>query len=74
MSKIIQKKLKIDGMHCSSCVMNIEFDLEDLQGVKSAKASLVKQECDVEFDEELVDVSQIIKTIQTTGYSAQINE
>lgn len=54
--------------------MNIEFDLEDLQGVKSAKASLVKQECEVEFDEELVDVSRIIKTIQTTGYSAQINE
>lgn len=61
-------------MHCSSCVINIEFGLEDLQGIKSAKASLVKQECEVEFDEELVDVSQIVKTIQTTGYSAQINE
>ena len=74
MANVVKKKLKIDGMHCSSCVMNIEFDLEDLQGVKSAKANLVKQECEVEFDEELVNVSQIIKTIQTTGYSAKVNE
>lgn len=74
MANVVKKKLKIDGMHCSSCVMNIEFDLEDLQGVKSAKASLVKQECEVEFDEELVDLALVIKTIQTTGYQAQIKE
>lgn len=74
MSKIVKKKLKIDGMHCSSCVMNIEFDLEDLQGIKSAKASLVKQECDVEFDEEIVSLEEIFKTVERTGYKAQIGE
>lgn len=74
MANVVKKKLKIEGMHCSSCVMNVEFDLEDLQGVKSAKANLVKQECEVEFDDELVDVSQIIQTIQETGYQAQMKE
>ena len=36
-------KLQIQGMHCSSCAMNIDFDLEDLDGVKSAKTSYAKQ-------------------------------
>lgn len=74
MSKIIKKKLKIDGMHCNSCVMLIEGDLEDLEGVKSAKASLAKLECEVEFDEEKVNEKVLIQTIQKTGYQAQIIE
>ena len=74
MANVIKKKLKIDGMHCSSCVMNIEFDLEDLEGVKSARANLVKQECEVEFDEELVNLEEIYKTIEKTGYKAQVAE
>ena len=72
MSKIVKKKLKIDGMHCSSCVMLIEGDLEDLEGVQSAKASLTKLECEVEFDEEKVSEQVIIQTIQKTGYQAQV--
>ena len=65
-------KLKIDSMHCNSCVMLIEGDLEDLEGVKSARASLAKLECEVEFDEEQVNEQVIIETIKKTGYQAQI--
>lgn len=68
---MLKKKFKIEGMHCNSCVMNIEFDLEDVEGVKSARASLVKQECEVEFDEEKVALKDIIQTIQKTGYKTQ---
>ncbi len=74
MSKVIKKKLKIEGMHCSSCAMNIDFDLEDLYGVKSVKTSYTKQECEVEFDEEKVNEQIIIQTIQKTGYQAQIEQ
>lgn len=70
MSKIVKKKLKIDGMHCTSCAMNIDFDLEDLDGVKSAKTSYAKQESEIEFDEEKVDTRKIIETIKKTGYDA----
>lgn len=74
MSKVVKKKLKIEGMHCNSCVMNIEFDLEDVEGVKSVKASLVREECEVEFDEEKVNEQVIIQTIQKTGYQAQVKQ
>jgi len=66
-----KKKLKIEGMHCSSCAMSIDFDLEDLEGVKSSKTSFVKQETEVEFDEKLIDLPKILEQIKTTGYSAE---
>lgn len=74
MSKVVKKKLKIDGMHCNSCAMTIDFDLEDLEGIKSARTSYAKQECEVEFDEENVNEQVIIQTIQKTGYQAQIKQ
>lgn len=72
MSNIVKKKLKISGMHCTSCSMNIDFDLEDLDGIQSAKTNYAKQESEVEFDEEKVKVEVIIKTIEKTGYQAQL--
>ena len=64
-----KKKLKVQGMHCSSCAINIDFDLEDLEGIKSAKTSYAKQECEVEFDEEKINDQKIIQTIKETGYT-----
>lgn len=65
-------KLKILGMHCSSCAMNIDFDLEDLDGIKAAKTSYAKQESEIEFDEEKLNVQKIIETIRKTGYESEI--
>lgn len=70
MGKIVKIKLKIEGMYCTACAMNIDFDLEDL-GVKSAKTNYAKQESDVEFDEEQVRLPQILEQIQKTGYKAE---
>lgn len=66
---ITKAKLKIGGMHCTSCSMNIDFDLEDLKGVKASKTSYAKQETEVEFDEEKVTLEVILQTIQKTGYT-----
>lgn len=65
-------KLKIDGMHCTSCSMNIDFDLEDLEGVKTAKTNYAKQESEVEFDQSKVDLKKILFTIEKTGYKAKL--
>ncbi|MEK7518045.1 MAG: heavy metal-associated domain-containing protein [Patescibacteria group bacterium] len=69
---IIKKKFKIDGMHCTSCCLNIDFDLEDLNGVSSAKTSYTRQECEVEFDEKKIRITDIITQIKNTGYQAKI--
>lgn len=69
---MIKRKFKISGMHCSSCCLNIDGDLEDLlKGVKSSNTNYAKSETEVEFDEEKVSVEKIIKSIENTGYKAQ---
>ncbi len=65
-------KLKIIGMHCVSCAMSIDGDLEDAKGVKSAKTSYARGECEVEFDEDVVGIEQIISQVKETGYQAQL--
>ncbi len=70
MTKIVKKKLKIEGMHCTSCAITIDFDLEDLDGIKFAKTSYAKQECEVAFDQDKVSEKKIIEVIKNVGYIA----
>jgi len=65
-------KLKINGMHCTSCAMNIDFDLEDLDGIKSSKTNYAKQESEVEFDEEKIKIGEILGQVEKTGYKAEV--
>ena len=59
-------------MHCASCCLNIDGDLEDyVKGVKSAKTNYAREECEVEFEED-VKVEQIITQIKKTGYQAKL--
>ena len=65
--------LKITGMHCTSCAMNIDGDLEDyVKGIKSSKTNYAKQETELEFEEEEVKIEQIIAQIKETGYQAEV--
>ena len=68
MSKIVKKKFKIEGMYCTACAMNIDFDLEDI-GVK-ASTNYAKQISEVEYDEEKIKLKKIIEIIKKTGYIA----
>lgn len=71
MSNLIKLKLKIEGMHCSSCAMNIDFDLEDLPGVEKSQTSYARQETVVEFDNNIIKENELIEQINKTGYRAK---
>lgn len=68
---MMKKKLKIEGMHCTSCAMNIDFDLEDIDGVKSSKTSYASCVTEVEFDPNKVSDEVIVETVKKTGYTAK---
>ena len=65
-------KLKIIGMHCASCAMNIDFGLEDVEGVKKAQTSYAKEECKIEFDGQKVKIENLIKAVEKAGYKARL--
>ena len=62
--------LKIKGMHCTSCAMNIDGALEDTDGVLSASTSYAKSQVEVVFDETKVSKEKLQKVIEDQGYSA----
>jgi len=65
-----KKKFKIEGMHCTSCAMSIDGELEDMDGVKCASTSYAKQETEVEYDEKKLSEKKIVEIIEKAGYSA----
>lgn len=62
---------KIEGMHCSSCAMNIDGKLEDTEGVFEATTSYAKAQTKVVFDPEKVSPAQIKKVIKKAGYTVK---
>ncbi|MBI2314738.1 heavy-metal-associated domain-containing protein [Candidatus Daviesbacteria bacterium] len=68
---MIKKKFKITGMHCSSCAMSIDMDLEDLEGIEKVQTSYAKEETEVEYDLNKLSDQKIIDTIKQTGYTAE---
>ena len=67
-----KKKFKIWDMHCTSCAMNIDFDLEDTEGIKKAATSYASQICEAEYEETMIDHRKIIEVIQKIGYKATL--
>lgn len=63
-------KLKIEGMHCGSCAMNIDGELEDTKGVKESNTSYAKQQTEVTFEEDKISQDKIVKIVKDTGYIA----
>ena len=67
-------KLQISGMHCTACVMNIDGELEDTTGVKSASTNYTKQTSVVEFDPEVLTENKILGIIESLGYKAILHK
>lgn len=64
--------LKIVGMHCTSCTMNIDFELEDLKGVREASTNYAKQKTVVTFDPNVVNLGKIIEVIKSLEYEVKV--
>ncbi|MCL4353209.1 cation transporter [Patescibacteria group bacterium] len=63
--------LKIIGMHCTSCAMNIDGELEDTGKVKKIRTNYAKAQTEVEFDTEKITEIEIVEIIKKVGYQAQ---
>lgn len=68
---MIKKTFRIADMHCSMCAMTIESIEDELEGVRSVKASYQKARMEVEFDETRVTEEQIAAAVEEKGYRVQ---
>ena len=65
-------KLSVSGMHCVSCSINIDGELEDTDGVISSNTSYAKQVAEVEFDSKKISPKKIIEIVRKVGYDVQL--
>lgn len=64
--------IKLKGLHCSSCVMSIEMELEDIKGVKKAEGSYAKSEMKVEFSDTETGPEKFLEAIKKLGYEGRV--
>ena len=62
-------ELKITGMHCAGCVASVENALRKVEGVEEAVVTLTLEKATVLGS---VDPTQLIQSVDQTGYSAEI--
>lgn len=62
--------LAIKGMHCSSCAMSIDEELEEVPGVTRAKTSYARQRSEVEYDPNEATFETLIAAVVRAGYEA----
>ena len=56
-------------MHCTSCSLSIDGEIEDLPGVTDVHTNYAKAETKVEFNSEKVSVEKIKGVIEKLGYT-----
>lgn len=63
---------EIEGMTCASCAQAIEKSVSKLAAVSSVNVNLATEKMTVTFDEAALNVSDIVRTVEDTGYQAKL--
>jgi Cu+-exporting ATPase len=64
-------RLRVEGMHCASCVNSIESRLQATPGVEDAAVNLATGEARVAFTPEQTGPTQLIEAVRAAGYEAE---
>lgn len=75
MADEVKKKaeIKVSGMSCASCAINIEKNLNEVEGVDEARVNLGTERATVEYNPDKVKLQELEKTIEDVGYGV-LNE
>jgi copper chaperone CopZ len=65
-------RLNTTGMHCQSCSMLVQMDLEDVPGVVSADSDFRTGITQVVYDPAKVAVPDLIAAVVASGYGAEV--
>ena len=61
-------EIKVSGMHCASCALNVEKSLKDLEGVEDAQVNIGTEKATVEYDPEKLKFTELENAIENAGY------
>ncbi|MBR1723978.1 MAG: heavy metal translocating P-type ATPase, partial [Ruminococcus sp.] len=69
---MIDKKFDVTGMSCAVCQAHVEKAVQKVGGVSSVNVSLLQNNMQVEFDENVTSVKEIVAAVKKAGYGAKV--
>jgi copper chaperone CopZ len=66
----ITRRYAVSGMHCGSCAMSIDWELEDMDGVVEARTSFATCVTSVTLDPQRASDDAILAAIARAGFVA----
>jgi copper chaperone CopZ len=65
-------RLNTTGLHCQSCSMLVQMELEDVPGVTSAASDFRTGITEVVYDPAQASVENLIAAVVAAGYGAEV--
>jgi len=72
--ELTKKTLRVNGMHCASCVSAVEKSLCRLDGVDEASVNLATETAAVSYDTKEVNDEKLKEAVEAAGYSLEEEE
>ena len=66
-------EIKVSGMSCASCALNVEKSLNELEGVEEAHVNIGTEKATVEYDPGKLNLTKLEKAVEEAGFSV-VNE
>lgn len=70
----MKRSIRITGMDCASCALNIEKGLKKMDGVLSANVNIANNMANIEYDEKKIGPQELNKKIISLGYGVTERE
>ncbi len=64
-------KLKLTGLHCTSCALTIDGALEDLPGVNKSQTSYAKSQTTLWYHPDKLSLREITQVVKNLGYTVE---
>ncbi len=62
-------EIKVSGMSCASCALNVEKSLKNLEGVEESHVNIGTEKATVKYDPEKLKLPELEKAVEEAGYN-----
>ncbi|MFX0113829.1 MAG: heavy metal translocating P-type ATPase [Candidatus Hodarchaeota archaeon] len=63
--------LRVEGMHCASCVANVEKSIKNVPGVSKVSVNLLTSKAVIEYDSAQTQIPDLVQAVEKVGYNAK---
>ena len=70
----MKQRFRVGGMSCAACSAHVEKSVSAVPGVSGVQVNLLAGSMAVEYDENACDAQTIIKSVESGGYTAAVDD